>query len=853
VQIPACQDGNDVIEFVLTSQKPLWLPFGDQAFREEHGLGLPSPDLGYCTSEIVVPVFVKDQIWGAMQAASYEPDVRYTRVHQETLQILANQTAVTLCNVRQLQAAQQLEAAVAVLAGQRGRKAVLRAIVIEAHNLIGHEYTSLVLQNEDGALQKAYPVMPEGYADPFEEPRQQDGITRQVIESGKPLVVPDAQRDPRVKQSMRQAGVRSIMATPMIHGHQVLGVLFTHTYEPWHFDLHEQNLWGTFASYAATILHRAQQEERSEIWKTLDDQIAACNDRFTLYRLFAQHAMAALHADFAVYYPYDPTGTTPLPRLVLEECVYVGQLRTPWQVPQGGGHGGVYEAINQAPDGLLIVNHLDELEGALQSALSRREGLKAFVGLRLEATSHDWSRPRAVGMLFLNYRRPTRFQRADLLGLRLAGNRVAAAVQKLYLLEVLQRQHRQLNERLRVIVEVFRAYQKGRDTRAILDRIAVAAQAALRLDLCLLIEYDADRGQFLDRPPDVGCSPGGIPAVQAERLAALLTERGGAGDVPCAIVETSQDEWLRELDQVREREISTLAICPIGIEGQFLGLLLAGFSRAKRIAADDKETLALFATLAGLIVGEAHLQQSLDQTRRRLRSREFLQWVSMVDNSWRHSVGSKASTIRNCVGILRRQLSRAAAPSEDDAVLGTIDQIDRLAHDIAAAHPKVPQSWELESEILPLAPLLEEVVQRMQEPFGPQVAHSIDIQAHVEELSGVRVRGYRRWLIYAVEALLQNACQAMPDGGTVTVSGQCANGWAEIRVQDTGIGVPESVRSKLFRELIPKRHDEEGMGIGCLLTANIVEDHEGSIELERPGPGNTTVLVRLPTAGEPVS
>ena len=61
------------------------------------------------------------------------------------------------------------------------------------------------------------------------------------------------------------------------------------------------------------------------------------------------------------------------------------------------------------------------------------------------------------------------------------------------------------------------------------------------------------------------------------------------------------------------------------------------------------------------------------------------------------------------------------------------------------------------------------------------------------------------------------------------------------------------VDSKLFKELIPKQSQQQGMGIGGLLAATIVEDHEGTIELEHSSPGSTTVLVRLPLGGKQVS
>jgi signal transduction histidine kinase len=179
-----------------------------------------------------------------------------------------------------------------------------------------------------------------------------------------------------------------------------------------------------------------------------------------------------------------------------------------------------------------------------------------------------------------------------------------------------------------------------------------------------------------------------------------------------------------------------------------------------------------------------------------------------------------------------------------------INEVDRLAAEIAGAPPRVPQSLEMEPELFPLAPLLEEVAQREGKPSLLHAGPPLEIRTDVESLGGVQIQGYRRWLIYALEALLQNARNAMSQGGTVTISGRRVGEWAEVRIRDTGSGVPEAIRYRLFKELIPREQDKAGMGIGGLMVATIVEEHEGSIELERSGPGDTTVLIRLPVVGE---
>lgn len=152
----------------------------------------------------------------------------------------------------------------------------------------------------------------------------------------------------------------------------------------------------------------------------------------------------------------------------------------------------------------------------------------------------------------------------------------------------------------------------------------------------------------------------------------------------------------------------------------------------------------------------------------------------------------------------------------------------------------------MKKELIPISPLLQEIAEREKRSMylRGDMVHSLAVQ--VKQLGGVQVYGYRRWLIYIFESLFLNAYTAMPRGGQITISGTKQKHVAEIRIQDTGKGVPVRLRDKLFQVAITGRRNPKGLGIGSLLVTTLVEENGGTIELEKPGPGDTTVLLRLP-------
>lgn len=92
--------------------------------------------------------------------------------------------------------------------------------------------------------------------------------------------------------------------------------------------------------------------------------------------------------------------------------------------------------------------------------------------------------------------------------------------------------------------------------------------------------------------------------------------------------------------------------------------------------------------------------------------------------------------------------------------------------------------------------------------------------------------------------LVRNADQAMPPGGTLTVSTSSENGHLEVRVADTGCGIPSGDVPHLFDPFFSKK--AEGTGLGLSIAREIVREHRGTITAQSiPGQG-TTMIVRLP-------
>jgi signal transduction histidine kinase len=91
-----------------------------------------------------------------------------------------------------------------------------------------------------------------------------------------------------------------------------------------------------------------------------------------------------------------------------------------------------------------------------------------------------------------------------------------------------------------------------------------------------------------------------------------------------------------------------------------------------------------------------------------------------------------------------------------------------------------------------------------------------------------------------------NACQAMPEGGILTLATTRQNNQIELSVGDTGIGIPEDMREKIFNLYFTTK--EQGSGIGLAQAFRAVQMHSGSIDVESKPEQGTRFKILLPAA-----
>src|ERR1017187_8216753 len=111
---------------------------------------------------------------------------------------------------------------------------------------------------------------------------------------------------------------------------------------------------------------------------------------------------------------------------------------------------------------------------------------------------------------------------------------------------------------------------------------------------------------------------------------------------------------------------------------------------------------------------------------------------------------------------------------------------------------------------------------------------------------GPTARGNYAQIEQALQMIIGNAVEAMPDGGTLTATTVIQDGKAVVRFEDTGMGMDEYTRANALRPFFTTKKGLGGTGMGLPIVFGIVTSHGGKVFLSsQPGQG-TTVELRFP-------
>jgi len=201
-----------------------------------------------------------------------------------------------------------------------------------------------------------------------------------------------------------------------------------------------------------------------------------------------------------------------------------------------------------------------------------------------------------------------------------------------------------------------------------------------------------------------------------------------------------------------------------------------------------------------------------------------------------HEVKNPLAGIRGAIQIIGGRLPKDSKDVQiTQEIVSRIDALNALMKDLLLfARPPQPKPMTVE-----LAPLVVATADLMK--ADPAFAN---VQVHIEG-SAPAVHADPDLLKIVFVNLLTNGAQAINGQGTIRVTLGAQDSTSEVTFSDSGPGIPEEARARIFTPFFTTK--SRGSGLGLPTAKRFIEAHHGTISVSCPAAGGTQVSVRLPT------
>ena len=417
-------------------------------------------------------------------------------------------------------------------------------------------------------------------------------------------------------------------------------------------------------------------------------------------------------------------------------------------------------------------------------------------------------------------------------------------------------------------VELSRLPREG-GVEPVLEKIAQLAVRSLGADVVTLYQYIQEKDEF----PVEGTGPAIAGGIKEPRP---MRRKVYPGDVPWTVVKerkpdfysdvyeqdflTSQVERPGDTPRPRfvEREgIKSMAALLLPYRAaelkdeEVVGVMFANYRTRHEFNIDEVSALATFADYAAIAILNARREEQRRAEQLKMeeqqRRAEQMRMVESISANFAHRMSNLAGTSRVATQILRERIDPADELSHRQ--LARIERESKvlleLAERIARPFKETGRMFELTP--IDIAKVLEEELQRIQPDFR-RISITKDVDQSLPKVQSVEFQ-----LRQVLHDIISNAIEAMADheSGTLTVRARFnrKTNRVEVEVSDTGTGIPDDIRDRLFAPGVTTKKEQLGIGLWWCRTFMRATGGDVFLKDTRLGEGSTFV-VEVPCVGK---
>ncbi len=831
--------GQGLTSYLVRSGEPVLLSHGSDRFLAEHGLSLEREP---ARSWLGVPMIAEDRVIGSIAVQSFDQDDAFDAGHLELLRTIAGQAAVAIQNARLFEERERrigelavLNEIAQILSSTLELDVLLESVYRQVSRLMDTTNFFIALCDQEAdEITFPFAIDPEGRED-WRPQKGTSGLTGRVIETARPLLLAEGARG-LYRESDREieAGLCACwLGVPMIAEDKVLGVIAVQSYTQENlYDQEDLNFLLTVASQSAVAVRNAQLYEQivrfsSELEEMVEartralenalDELTLERDRVeTLYRITSELGASlelervlqrslqlfadALGIQHGTVLLVDPeTGRMRL-RATLDRERQLPREGKETRWKQGVGLAGWVLQERQATS----IPDISQDERWVKR-LDKPIPVHSVVAAPLSLGGGD-----ILGVLTLGHPQVGYFTPEHMQLVTAATSQMAIAVNNADLYAFIIDQADQLGTALQLQQE------EAAKNRAILESIADGVLVLDHNGRVLLVNPAAEEM--------LGFS---AMALEAQHFRHML----GLGET---LVHRELAQGLyTALRQRLEGEPGAEVAAPTG-EGSLR--LEAGI---KVLAVNIAPLFVSLGAAPGVVAALRDISREAEVERLK---NEFISTVS-------HELRTPMTSIKGYTDLLFLGMAGGLTDAQRSflqIIKSNADRLTALVNDILDISRIETGRLRLSIESLDMAELISGVVTSFREQYRDK-----GITLVWEEPDGLPgVRGDATRVTQVLSNLVANAWHYTPEGGQVTVTAHTADGFVQVDVADTGIGIaPEDlarVFDRFYRADHPVVQEAGGTGLGLSIVKMFVEMLGGEIWVESEEGSGSTFSLTLP-------
>jgi signal transduction histidine kinase/CheY-like chemotaxis protein len=300
------------------------------------------------------------------------------------------------------------------------------------------------------------------------------------------------------------------------------------------------------------------------------------------------------------------------------------------------------------------------------------------------------------------------------------------------------------------------------------------------------------------------------------------------------------------------------AAFPLKVRNQLIGVLDIESSERMAFDEEDLKVLSSFSSQVSISIENAQLFTDLKKTLEELKQAqdqiiqiEKLKAMGEMASGVAHDFNNVLAAILGNIQLLLHQLDHLS-PEEIQERLKIIEQSSKDgAETVRRIQEFTGVRRDMQFSPLSINEMIEAVISITQPRWKDQ-AQKKGIQIElVKEFGEVPlILGNPSELREVLTNIIFNAVDAMPEGGRITIATQSQiEGWVEMRISDTGIGMTEEVKKRVFDPFFTTK-GVTNSGLGMSVSYGIVKRHRGEILIESERGKGTTFVLHLPVGSE---